>query len=359
MANIAIIGAAGYLGSILVETLSRNGHKVTAITRPNGEIILHQAGVRIVYLHSARKTPEKFDVIVNLAYATSSVQRLIKKENKDIIALIKQYARPDTKIIHTSTLAVFGFGLDKEIKTERIKNRADYAYIVSKIGMENLLLKNFPQHNLSILRLGNIWGPASASWTVKLLNNLLYEKPVAADAFGYSNITDVHNTADYIRFLIENNDNITAGTNFYHLAELGNYNWEHWVGALAAKINATPVLTGNSLTYHKNITNDFSALTHYFSPSPFLFSALQTRFLAFYLRDFISSLPRAVKKPFNTLPVRHSVSNDFVFLTVMSSNIHFENKTNAAWQPPVDAGKSLQLVFNWMKEAGYLMNDDF
>lgn len=352
MANIAIIGAAGYLGTKVVDALSNRGHNITAITRPNGEIILGQKNVRIVYFNSLKNTAEKFDVIINLAYTTSSVQWLIKQENTEILNVIKQLAKTDAKIIHTSTLAVFGFGLDKEIKTAAVKTRADYSYIVSKIGMENLLLKNFPKHDVSIIRLGNIWGPASGSWTVKLLENLLYEKPVVADAFGYSNITDVYNTADYIKFLAE--EPVQTGTKFYHLAELGEKNWEYWVKAIAAKIHAEPVYSQHTITYHTSLKNDLAALSQFFSPSPFLYTALETRFLAFYLRDFISGLPRAVKKPFNKLPVRTSTSNDFVFLTVMSCKSHFQNQTHPNWQPPVNAEESLDRVFGWMKEAGYL-----
>ncbi|MGZ5281214.1 MAG: NAD-dependent epimerase/dehydratase family protein [Bacteroidia bacterium] len=351
MANIAIIGAAGYLGVKVVEALNGRGHNITAITRPNGEIILGQKNVRIVYFQSLKNNAEKFDVIINLAYATSSVQWLIKQENTDILELIKKLAKTDAKIIHTSTLAVFGFGLDKEIKTAAVKNRADYSYIVSKIGMENLLLKSFPKHDVSIIRLGNIWGPASASWTVKILENLLYEKPVVADAFGYSNITDVYNTADYIRFLAE--QATQTGTKFYHQAELGDKNWDYYVNALAEKIHAKPVYSQRSVSYHTSIKNDLAGLTHFFSPSPFLYGALETRFLAFYLRDFISGLPRAVKKPFNKLPVPINAGNDFVFLTVMSCKTHFINQTHPDWKPPVNAEESLKRVFNWMEEAGY------
>ncbi|RYD83081.1 MAG: NAD(P)-dependent oxidoreductase [Sphingobacteriales bacterium] len=353
MASIAIIGAAGYLGIKLVDVLANHGHGITAVTRQNGEIMFGDKPVKLLYYDDLSKHAEKYDVIVNLAFATSTTKKLITQENLEILEIIKKLARKDSKILHTSTLAVFGFALDQEIKPEKVKNRADYPYIVSKLRMENDLLENFKDQQLSIIRLGNIWGAASVGWTVKLADNLLYEKPVVADGFGFSNITDVHNTADFIRFLAE--EKATVNT-FYHLAELGNISWEFWTNELANALGAKPVLTGKPIGYNKAIKEDIATLKHFLSPSPFLYGALETRFLSFYLRNFIASLPRAVKKPFNALPEINHVGNDFVFLTIMSCKNHFPNITHPNWKPPVNKAESLKRVLNWMQETGYFFH---
>ncbi len=352
MTTIAIIGAAGFLGTHVVDALLKRGHNITAVTRQNGEIMLGDKPFKLLNYTEISAVKEKYEVIINLAYATSTTKKLIDKENADIVQLIKNLSTKNSKIIHTSTLAVFGFALEREMKPEAVKNQADYPYIVSKIRMENLLLQTFKVQDISILRLGNIWGPASEGWTVKIADNLLYQKPVAADSFGFSNITDVHNAADYIKFLAEDINNTQT---FHHLAELGHINWQFWVNAIADVLHEKPVITGIAIPYHNNITSDLTVLKRFFSPSPLLFSALETRFLSFYLRNFIAGLPRSVKKPFNTLPEINDAGNDFVFLTVMSGKKQFTNHINPLWKPPVNEEESLRCVIEWMKSAGYLL----
>src|SRR6185503_20239153 len=112
--------------------------------------------------------------------------------NKEIIHTIRRLATDSCRVIHTSTLAVFGYGLERPIVAGPVERRADYVYVEGKIDFECRLRKWWGHRDLQIVRLGNVWGPASPFWTAALADRIVLGEPVGvAGEDGYCNVTDV------------------------------------------------------------------------------------------------------------------------------------------------------------------------
>jgi nucleoside-diphosphate-sugar epimerase len=354
MADIAIIGAAGYLGGYVLDELISNNHNVTAITHGNGEIILGEKPVKILQTSSINDQTRKFDIVINLAYQIGSSPKDIESKNESLIQTIRHLSHTKTRIIHTSTLAVFGIGLDKPVVLKPVKMRADFYYTASKLSMENMLIKTFKDRELHIVRLGNIWGVASPQWTINIIKSLLFEKPVCAGKFGYSNITDSYNTANYLHFIAANS--FENKLHFHHLAELGETNWEYWVAALSKKLGVAPVILPGSVKVSKSLNEDINKMTRLMLPK--LKQALQIglkgRFSGFYVRGIIEMLPALFKKPFSGIPtVQRGDYSAINMLSATSARVLFKNNTDPRWTAPLDNEASLKRILDWMPEAGY------
>src|SRR6185437_4105707 len=94
---------------------------------------------------------EKFRVVVNLAFPSSYSRKKNFNSNKKIVILIKKLSDENTVIIHASTIAVFGIGLDYPIIAGKIAFRRDHHYTEVKIDIENLLQREVKNNFLHIV----------------------------------------------------------------------------------------------------------------------------------------------------------------------------------------------------------------
>ena len=219
MARVAVIGGAGYVGIALCAELRRRGHDVAAVTHPNGRFLLEPTGVRV----ELWDTPERVgvvDVVINLAYPNRGPVHEYPIRNREIRDLIQQLAGDSARVIHLSTQAVFGFALEYPVVLGPVRNRRDYLYIEAKLEIENLLARGIVR-SLDVVRLGNVWGPASPTWTAAVADKLLFGETVGvAGEDGYCNGTDVANVVSYLAFLVEASRR--DGARYHHLAELAD-----------------------------------------------------------------------------------------------------------------------------------------
>jgi len=234
MARIAVIGAAGYVGQELSRQLKASGHDVVGIARANGSFLLERLGI-------THETPQRaqavgrVDTVVNLAYPKSPSGFDYPAGNREILSTIRALAGTEARIVHASSLAVFGYALEHPQNPAPLDMRRDYFYIESKLELERLLLRAFPGRDLQTVRLGNVWGPASPTWTAALADRLLFGDPVGvAGADGYSNTTDVGNAASYLAHLASRPGHRQA--EFHHLAEFAETRWSFWLERIEAAL---------------------------------------------------------------------------------------------------------------------------
>ena len=349
--RIAVIGAAGYAGQYVTERLGQMDVDVWAIVRHANTFLIPKAQhVQVKQLHELTSS-DKADVVINLAYAKAPVASAFRKENEGIINTIAKLSHEHTHIIHVSTLAVFGFQLEKEQVLALPPTGSDYPYVQSKAEMEVLLAKRFPSLRIDMVRSGNIWGPASPSWTTPLLDALVYNQPVLSEKSSYSNITDVHNLADYIAFLCEHE----ADSLFHHVAEFGSITWEKWITPLSEWLGSTPVQLPNSPPYFTNSIKELQSLLS-INPAKSLLAATRSRYWQQPARQLAGMIPRVLKQLRQTEEKPSLYQTGPVFHWIMDAKTPFVHHTDSRWKPPVSFEISLAQVKNFVFESGYVLN---
>lgn len=360
MKRVAIIGAAGYVGLELAKQLRGVDYEMTAITRENGRFLLRDSGFNVV-------APEDIaglgivDVVVNLAYPNSGPPQYYPARNKDILGQIKAVSGPSTRLIHVSTQAVFGLSFDRPIVTGPVSMVRDYAYIEAKIELENLLVEQFPSNSIQIVRLGNIWGPGSPTWTVALVNKILFGEPVGIDGVdGYCNATDVANAASYLSFLIDRDE--LRGLHFYHLAEMSAHRWSAWIGRIETALGQESVLLPSLPRGPQNLKEEVLEVLAPLRPGPLYRNLGGGRISGSRVRTFIRGIgeqrfDRVKKRITKALPSGYSSTvAEMIFLNTLCAETQFETHVLSQWRPPVDFEESWSRVEDWMVSAGYTIS---
>jgi nucleoside-diphosphate-sugar epimerase len=356
--KVVIVGAAGYVGIELVDQLQQlNDYDLYAFTRDNGDFLLE--GKKISRLRDEEISKiAPFDIVINLAYPTVSQPILFPAVNKSIFNTLKKLISSGTRIIHVSTQAVFGFGMDRPIVVDFIKSQRDFPYIEAKVSMENMLKKAFPLNELSIIRLGNVWGPGAGVWTGALANKLLFGQYVAMEAKnGFANITDVKNVASYIIHLVKKNDH--KGIHIYHLAEFSYIKWFDIIDLMAKELNVEPVYAQVSTNYPLKLKDDLTKVLKRPSVGNLYRGLVWGRISGSYLRDLVRFLgaekfQKLKKTEKRSLPqTQHLSDTELTHLDVVSSDKEFKTVVVADWVPLINFEQSWSLVKEWMKDVGY------
>jgi nucleoside-diphosphate-sugar epimerase len=355
--RIAIIGAAGYVGMELAQQLRGANYEVHAIVRDNGRLLLAETGFNLIAPANLSAVGQ-VDVVVNLAYPTAGAPQFYPDRNQEILGTIKSLMGPNSRLIHVSTQAVFGFGMDRPIVVGPVHNVRDYAYIEAKIELENLILSNFEKQSVQIVRLGNVWGPGSGAWTVPMVNKILFGEPVGVQGIdGFCNITDVANVASYLSHLITKDD--LRGVNFFHLAEMSGYRWSSWIRRIETALGQNAIYEPALPSYPANLMHDVRKAVYPVMPGPLYRKLIWGRYSGSLLRTLVRALgdkrfTKIKNKSVKSLPTGYSLgSADEMFLTILSASSKFETSVLKDWTPVVDFEESWSRVERWMKSAGY------
>ncbi len=348
--KIAVIGANGYVGSFLMEALKEH-------TQLFG--IVHSASSVFKKLPNANyytvneTHDEVFDIVVNTAYSNGRTLEQCRLQNEELLAYLKKHTHQYTKIIHLSSLAVFGINLDKPIVAQPISNRIDEVYVYSKLHMENLLLSHFASHQLQLLRIGNIWGPANSSWTQPLADAVLYHLPVKYTGKTYSNTTFIHNLIDYLIYVMKSNNHLLI----HHVAEFSDIGWNQWILWLEEAINSKAETFSEAPFYPTSLYEQLSQ-TRFHTLREFLISLKNGRFTACYmhkLMHFASQIKGRKKSTSYKLPVYHvedMIQTDI--LCVLSCSTPFTPVMLAGWQAPYSPDQAFESIKSWLRKAGYI-----
>jgi nucleoside-diphosphate-sugar epimerase len=361
--RIIVIGGAGYVGVELLKTLRLRGHQVFAIVRSKNAFLAQRYGVEVLTPEEAGRLGE-MDAVVNLAYPTSvDLHDNLRKTRQlsDLVIALGGYSK---RVIHLSTQAVFGYDLRLPIITAPVKLRLDHGYIESKILMENLLLRSQLASKLRIVRLGNVWGPASPTWTVQLSSRLFFQQPMGAlGVEGWSNVTDVANTASYVCFLLEEALPFQAGID--HLAELGDVRWPRFIHFMAGQLGVDPVLLPAPLPpENPGWKHVFREIAGSFSPKKIGVTVLSGREPAALLRRVLEWLPEPslgqLRKRFSAKVGLASpiIPDNELLLQILTCQVPFKTSVLPGWTPPVDYHESTHRVAEWIKTAGFLSGNN-
>lgn len=354
MSRIAVIGAGGYVGPFVCRALQERGHQITAIGRVHARIALAPIGVPV---RAAIGEGADFDTVINLAYPTSGSAASAPRQNRSLLAQMRAVGDRGGRVIHVSTLAVFGYTLEHEPLLAPIPPRRDFHYIESKVDLEHRVWKAFRARDCHVVRLGNVWGPASPNWTASLVTALLFGLPVGvAGHDGFSNVTDVANVAALLAALVE----APAGTQlrYHHLAEFSAEKWSHWTGLLAEAIGVEPVLAGERPGLPAALWPEVKAALAPGHPLAVYRRSVWGRYTGSWARSLVRLVPerlfQVLKRRAAGPPVPpQSDGADAVLLELFACPREFRSQVGLAWSPPVSVVESGRRVRAWLAEAGF------
>jgi nucleoside-diphosphate-sugar epimerase len=354
--RIAVVGAAGFVGRALLRQLEDLDIKVTAVVRGLPELSV-DGGFHTAVSQQAAIDDGGFDVVINLAYPTDTGP-LYKQvyQNADIVRTVQGLLREGGRLIQVSTLAVFGFALDRPVNTGPVSEIRDNVYVEVKIAAERMFAKQQQERELSldIVRLGNVWGYASGGWAVPLVQRLVTGRPVGiADTIGFSNTTDVANVASYLAFLTTAADP-GVGVHYHHLAEFSRVTWNEWIQPIADVMGVKPIYAERSAL--DTPASNLEELTEVFTslkPRNVYRKLLDQRIIGSWTRTMVRKLPSPARSRFQKSGLVFAADPEYgrteqTFLAIMVGQQEFRSTINPGWTPILTREQSLDSVLLWL-----------
>ena len=356
--KVLLIGGAGYVGGWVIRALKDIHCDIHVLTRTSNTFLTDRFGVASVR-ESDLEGLYPLDAVVNLAYPTETDFNDNLKKTRAIFKTIERAAVRSPLLIHVSTQAVFGYDLTPPFLRTKVRMRFDHSYIESKILMENLILDSSLSCTKRIIRLGNVWGPASAAWTAKIAKKLLFMEPVGIRGRdGFSNATDVHNIASYIAFIVGLEPLVPSGID--HLAELGSNRWSDLIEPMASELEMPIVLAEFAPPPEESSwLSPGNSFVHGLSPKSLGLSMLNGRKTGALLKRILEWLPpeafqiarRTYQRKYQ--PGSGIKIDDPGFLRIMSEKECFITDTLPNWVPPFELQESSQCIREWLHSSGF------
>ena len=183
--NVLVTGAAGYIGSELIDYLLSAGYTVTAIDNlmydptsllrytNNSDFSFVKGDVRNVSL--MKRLMLKADIIIPLAALVGfplcdNDPRAAQEINHDVNTWIAKNKRPDQKVIYPCTNSGYGVSVDGSVCTEESPLNPISLYGRTKVAAEKEY-KNVD--NCTTFRLATVFGPSARMRSDLLVNNFV------------------------------------------------------------------------------------------------------------------------------------------------------------------------------------------
>jgi nucleoside-diphosphate-sugar epimerase len=174
--TVLVTGATGFVGGALAQRLSADGVYVRALARSpeKGRFLRDIPNVEIVQgdiTNAARMqaVTQGCDVVFHVAAATSGPLADQQRANVDGTrnVLLAAAAAKVERVVHVSTVAVYGYRVSGDITEDRPPDPGPVAYNRTKAEGERLVREIGAQHGLDygIVRPGMVYGPRSGMWT--------------------------------------------------------------------------------------------------------------------------------------------------------------------------------------------------
>src|SRR5262245_43771508 len=341
--SIAIVGAAGYVGRQLLKDMERAGLRATAIVRGVPELTVGGTFHKAVRLPTTGR--DRFDVVINLAYPTAGSPITFPEQNRRIVSTVDHLLAERGRLIHVSTQAVFGLAIDRRVRVGPVAPQRDEPYVEAKIDAEVRFERMQRARGLGvdIVRLGNVWGAASGSWALPIVQRLITGRPVGLRGVnGFSNATDVANASSYLVHVLSSD--APPGVRYHHVAEFSAVPWERWIAGVAQELGVEPVHAGR----------ESMAAPVQISPMGVYRALAGGRVSGSYVRTILRALPRpvfaALKGPDLVFAGAKPVGNtDRSFLAVVSATQEFRSHVLPGWNPAISETQSMQRVIEWLR----------
>lgn len=186
--KVLITGGAGYLGSVITQSLLENGYSVTVLDKllfNQTSLLQHTSNLNFKFIYGdvrneslLEKLCNDADVIIPLAAivgfpACDAEPELAEEINyKQILNIVKFTADRNKKILYPNTNSGYGIGIGQTECTEESPLNPISIYGKTKCSAENFLKENT---NAIIFRLATVFGVSPRMRTDLLVNDFTYK----------------------------------------------------------------------------------------------------------------------------------------------------------------------------------------
>ncbi len=257
--RILVTGASGFLGCRLVERLVLGERApVRALAhRPGRSLRLARLPVEIAWgdlrdRSSLARAVAGCQVVVHCAVRGGNDRRASREVNVEGTRRLAEAAIREgvERFVHISTIAVHSYSPPPEVSESSPMVPCGDVYAEGKIEAERELTKLMRRGALevTILRLGNLFGPFSAAWTVRPLKHLRDGIVTLVDEGRHaSNSVFVDNAIDAILLAIGQKS--AAGEVFFITDDPTS--WRDWYGHYARWLGDPPMISVSSADLEK------------------------------------------------------------------------------------------------------------
>lgn len=233
--SVLITGASGFLGGRLVEQmLTDTRWQLRAMAhRPSKAVRLARQAVNIIWADLLNEDDisaavEGVDAVVHCAYGTESgsARAITVEGTRRLIQAAK--AAGVQRFVHISTIGVHSYSPPDQVSEDSPCKKSGDAYCDAKIEAERVVRQLDP--SAVILRMGNIYGPWSAPWTMRPLAHIREGKVSVIDGGAHaSNMVFVDNAVEAIRLALDSDQ--APGQTFFITDDVCS--WREIYGAYA------------------------------------------------------------------------------------------------------------------------------
>ena len=249
--RILVTGASGFLGCRLVERLLlvENVPVRAMAHRPGRALRLARLPVEIAWADitdadSVERALEGCDVVVHCAYGTGGDCKARYRVTVGGTRILAEAALAHgvRRFVHISTIAVYSYSPPERVDERTPFVRSGDPYCDDKIEAEKVIWKLVRQKDLpaTVLRMGNIYGPFSAPWTVRPLDHIRNGYITLVDEGRHaSHAVFVDNAVEAILRAAETD--AAVGQAFFVTDD--EVSWRTWYGRYAAWLGGTSLIS--------------------------------------------------------------------------------------------------------------------
>jgi nucleoside-diphosphate-sugar epimerase len=200
--TIFVTGASGFVGRHIVQRLCGTGHHVRALVRAKREF---DPSVQMVIGDLGR--PETYAPALDgvSAVVHAALTDNLSDEPRATASLFDLAAQAGVrKFVHLSSIAIYGCPKSGTITEEAAPIPSRDAYSRTKLAIEEALKATSTGLEVSILRLGCVYGPGGGWWTGGLLNQMRHGNLIlVSEGTGIANLVHVADVAALVSQVIQ------------------------------------------------------------------------------------------------------------------------------------------------------------
>lgn len=167
--KIIVLGGSGFLGTAIINGLVSNGYTNVYCGDVVKNELLESSYVYVDLLDASNinNTLSGFDLVINcVGQISNPFSQCFELNSTGIFNLIKALDRGKTRLIHISSVAVYGSG---KTCSENSRLNPETTYAVAKAFAERIFMHHYNEQKLAILRLSNLYGASQKKGLVAYL----------------------------------------------------------------------------------------------------------------------------------------------------------------------------------------------